>query len=504
MSSARGGTGCGAGLIARLCGAPKHRPALVAAAPPPLETGTEMNEQDVRAIVHTAVLRESQELQRSLSNELRLAGRRLAKVKSGGLIQEPSEMTPSLSQAAGGASPQRAAVTRRATVGNDSTDRLKAVFMPFSLECGQASDTNSESDMVVEEASGTTSAATDVDRSDNEIRSMRESALSILTLVARLEDATTKSQTNQNVPAVDPEKEQLRCTIRELTLESKARSRFGAWVCKKHMEDSDDDAESSARQKELEALRLELGTLQRQVQAARREGSAKQEPGGKARTGTATLAVPKIPPRSALRTPSADGTSSAASSAPGGAHRVRFQGERSVHEAASEAVAGRAGSVRHRVPTTYVQRPDVSDAFVGREVRFQDDLEEDEADTPSSEASEGNTSRSSVRDRVPTSFAQQQGPVQTRGVHFQDGHTEHNAASARAPEGARSSVRERVPTGYVQDPDVFDDRGVHFQEEHTEQQRGQLAWLVNKLSSAWPRPRRLRSWAARPSHLVQV
>merc|ERR1712187_486530 len=68
----------------------------------------------------------------------------------------------------------------------------------------------------------------------------------------------------------DAEKEALKAQVQELRDTMKARSRFGAWVCERHMDASDDEDEDSSGLAK-EQLREQLSELQAEVRKARRK-----------------------------------------------------------------------------------------------------------------------------------------------------------------------------------------------------------------------------------------
>merc|ERR1711972_1195124 len=71
----------------------------------------------------------------------------------------------------------------------------------------------------------------------------------------------------------DPEKEQLKQQVVDLRATMKLRSRFGAWVCERHMQESDDEEEDEAHH-EKEDLRDELARLQADLKSAQRRAKS--------------------------------------------------------------------------------------------------------------------------------------------------------------------------------------------------------------------------------------
>lgn len=69
----------------------------------------------------------------------------------------------------------------------------------------------------------------------------------------------------------DPEVVALRRQIDGLRQAVKVRSRFGAWVCERHMQESDDEEEGSIRNADKEVLRKEMQTLEAELRQARIE-----------------------------------------------------------------------------------------------------------------------------------------------------------------------------------------------------------------------------------------
>merc|ERR1712203_175953 len=70
----------------------------------------------------------------------------------------------------------------------------------------------------------------------------------------------------------DPEKEALKAQVQELRATMKLRSRFGAWVCERHMQESDEEEDAEDEKEELRetltSLKSELKTLKRRATAA--------------------------------------------------------------------------------------------------------------------------------------------------------------------------------------------------------------------------------------------
>merc|ERR1711972_1247169 len=67
----------------------------------------------------------------------------------------------------------------------------------------------------------------------------------------------------------DPEKEQLKQQVQDLRATMKLRSRFGAWVCERHMQESDDEEEED----EKEDLRDQLTSLKKDLKSAQRRAN---------------------------------------------------------------------------------------------------------------------------------------------------------------------------------------------------------------------------------------
>mmetsp|Transcript_34746 Transcript_34746/g.108242 ORF Transcript_34746/g.108242 Transcript_34746/m.108242 type:complete len:318 (-) Transcript_34746:60-1013(-) len=85
-------------------------------------------------------------------------------------------------------------------------------------------------------------------------------------LEARLEELKERRQAFHQRP--DAEKEELRRQVQELRETMKMRSRFGAWVCERHMQESDDEEESPSNL-EKEQLRGVLAGLEAELREAR-------------------------------------------------------------------------------------------------------------------------------------------------------------------------------------------------------------------------------------------
>jgi len=92
-----------------------------------------------------------------------------------------------------------------------------------------------------------------------------------LALEARLEELKEQRQMFRRTP--DAEKAELKRQVQELRDTMKLRSRFGAWVCERHMQESDDDEESPSNL-EKEELRETMATLQAELRSARMQAAA--------------------------------------------------------------------------------------------------------------------------------------------------------------------------------------------------------------------------------------
>lgn len=90
-------------------------------------------------------------------------------------------------------------------------------------------------------------------------------------LEARLEELKAQQQQCSAVLPLDPEKEALKQQVHDLRQTMKLRSRFGAWVCERHMQESDDEEEEEVRNAEKEALRSEMQLLEAELKKARAE-----------------------------------------------------------------------------------------------------------------------------------------------------------------------------------------------------------------------------------------
>jgi len=91
-------------------------------------------------------------------------------------------------------------------------------------------------------------------------------------LEAKLEELKEKLRSFDSPP--DTECESLKRRVAELRQTIKARSRFGAWVCDRHMQESDEeDEESEKRNADKEALRIQLQQVEAQLRDARRKAT---------------------------------------------------------------------------------------------------------------------------------------------------------------------------------------------------------------------------------------
>jgi hypothetical protein len=73
----------------------------------------------------------------------------------------------------------------------------------------------------------------------------------------------------QAKPNIEKEKEDLKKQIADLRKTVAERSRFGAWVCEKHINESDDDDDSEGELNEKEKLRQQLEALESKLRTAR-------------------------------------------------------------------------------------------------------------------------------------------------------------------------------------------------------------------------------------------
>eukprot|EP00933_Yihiella_yeosuensis_P023455 TRINITY_DN18268_c0_g1_i1.p1 TRINITY_DN18268_c0_g1~~TRINITY_DN18268_c0_g1_i1.p1 ORF type:complete len:421 (-),score=59.71 TRINITY_DN18268_c0_g1_i1:443-1705(-) len=89
-------------------------------------------------------------------------------------------------------------------------------------------------------------------------------------LETRLEDLKEELRAMQSKHRPDAEKEALKKQYQELRKAMKERSRFGAWVCERHMQESDDEEEPNRlRSAEKEELRHDIAELTAKIRAAR-------------------------------------------------------------------------------------------------------------------------------------------------------------------------------------------------------------------------------------------
>lgn len=93
-------------------------------------------------------------------------------------------------------------------------------------------------------------------------------------LEERLQELKDKKQTLVARQYDDPEKEQLKQKLTELRQDIKAKSRFGAWVCERHMQESDDEETEQPKSTLKEDLRKKVGELEQELLLARRERRA--------------------------------------------------------------------------------------------------------------------------------------------------------------------------------------------------------------------------------------
>lgn len=87
-----------------------------------------------------------------------------------------------------------------------------------------------------------------------------------LALETRLEELKEQRQMFHRNP--DAEKAELKQKVQELRNTMKQRSRFGAWVCERHMQESDDE-EASPSTREKEELRETMSKLEAELRDAR-------------------------------------------------------------------------------------------------------------------------------------------------------------------------------------------------------------------------------------------
>lgn len=96
-----------------------------------------------------------------------------------------------------------------------------------------------------------------------------------LALEARLEELKEQRQAHRRMP--DAEKAELKRKVQELRETMKQRSRFGAWVCERHMQESDDEEESDGHL-EKEELRETIMMLRAELRRARPPQQAALQP----------------------------------------------------------------------------------------------------------------------------------------------------------------------------------------------------------------------------------
>eukprot|EP00930_Biecheleria_cincta_P002530 TRINITY_DN10353_c0_g3_i1.p1 TRINITY_DN10353_c0_g3~~TRINITY_DN10353_c0_g3_i1.p1 ORF type:complete len:395 (-),score=89.57 TRINITY_DN10353_c0_g3_i1:70-1254(-) len=98
-------------------------------------------------------------------------------------------------------------------------------------------------------------------------------------LEAQLEELKERLRLLKDKRKPDAEKEALKAEYQELRKAMKARSRFGAWVCERHLQESDDEEDSQGPQNaEKEELRRRLAEMSSMLRAAREAaGTASSE-----------------------------------------------------------------------------------------------------------------------------------------------------------------------------------------------------------------------------------
>merc|ERR1711972_362663 len=79
-----------------------------------------------------------------------------------------------------------------------------------------------------------------------------------------------KKEQQMRTRGFDPEKEQLKQQVVDLRATMKLRSRFGAWVCERHMQESDDEEDDDD---EKEDLRDQLTSLKKDLKSAQRRAN---------------------------------------------------------------------------------------------------------------------------------------------------------------------------------------------------------------------------------------
>lgn len=104
-------------------------------------------------------------------------------------------------------------------------------------------------------------------------------------LEARIEELKEQLITVSSPP--DTEHEALKKKLHSLRQAVKERSRFGAWVCERHMQESDDEDEAeNPRNADKEELRLQMQELERELRNARQAAAKGRRHNGGAASGS--------------------------------------------------------------------------------------------------------------------------------------------------------------------------------------------------------------------------
>jgi hypothetical protein len=315
-------------------------------------------------------------------------------------------------------------------------------------------------------------------------------------LEARLEELKVLNETRAKVQ-IDPEKVEMRKKLQELRDTMKARSRFGAWVCERHMEESDDDEDpqEQANRAERDRLRNQMGALEAKLREARQKAGMVSSSANAVQPTPSIAAAPRCGLKSGNSKPAKvlfrkhDSFISIENHQSVHSKRVCFDagGDDCSESDASSSdeeedvdVAGPNGSGQ-----AHINKVDTAAQKGGakRTIQFQNEPSE-----AVSVASQGE--RRSVRTRIPTGYVgkdideplQEIQEARGKSINFAESFDEVEAASTLPPEGGRS-VRTRIPTGYVAkdthlqlegQPGAHTTAGVKFQDAHEEVEASSL------------------------------
>jgi len=159
---------------------------------------------------------------------------------------------------------------------NDEDASPSSPSLKKGTQSGWHADALDFGDMWLAAAAAARRGSASVDSIVDLVQSERERwAIEKQELEERLQELKDHQQTLVAQQRENPEKEKLKQKLSELRQAIKAKNRFGAWVCERHMQESDDEEENEPPKNTLrEELRKKVAELERELRQARREARA--------------------------------------------------------------------------------------------------------------------------------------------------------------------------------------------------------------------------------------